>query len=101
VLSTKNKIFSLKIFSPIFPPLGLWLSGWRHHTPLPPPTALQTYKVYDQPSDRRPTLLTKIFRAFLQPIDLVSEFASISFPRTGKNNFLPCVLSHHCTAIKE
>jgi hypothetical protein len=57
--------------------------------------------VYDRPSDRGPKLMTKVFRAFLQPIDLVLEISSIHFLKTGKTNFLLCSLSHHCTAIKE
>jgi len=57
--------------------------------------------VYDRPSDRGPTLLTKIFRAFLQPIDLVLELPSIHFLQIVNSNFLLCALSCHCTAIKE
>jgi hypothetical protein len=53
--------------------------------PLPTTQALQCCMVYDRLSDTGPALLTKIFRAFLQPIDLLLELPSIHFLKTGKS----------------
>jgi hypothetical protein len=101
LLRTENHIFSFKIFfRPFCRSLDSAALGIAH-PPLPATvTALQSCQVYDRHSDRIPTLLTNIFRAFLQPFDVVLELSSI-FLITGRNNFLPSELARHCKAEKE